>query len=133
MSRSIGPVFPNAAPGVDERRHHVERQHALADRALLVLQIGMMREDLLAVEILGPESRRRHDVLAPRRQVRRVRQREKRNALVVDLLDDDLLVERPVGDEMSRLVKAETGRSAQQHPAEPRCCRLYPARPAARP
>ena len=79
-----------------------------------------MREDLLAVEILRPEAGRRHDVFAARRQIGRVRQREERNALVVDFLDRDLLFERPVRDEMPGFVKAKAGRAAEQDFAEPR-------------
>ena len=89
-----------------------------AERALLVLQVRMMRENLLAVEVLRPESRRRDDVLAPRREIGRVRQREERNALVVDLLDRDLLFECPVRDEMSAFMKAKAGRAAEQDLAE---------------
>src|SRR5688572_14462014 len=88
-------------------------EHTLAERALFVLQMGMVRENLLAVEILCPEACRRDHVLAPRRKIRGVRQREERNAFVVDLLDCDLLFERPVRNEVAGLVQAKTGHAAE--------------------
>ncbi len=52
--------------GIHERRDDVKGEHALAERAFFVFQIRMMREDLLAVEILRPEPGRRHDVFTAR-------------------------------------------------------------------
>ena len=118
------PCLAERGARIDQRCDDVKGQHALAERALLVLQVGMMRENLLAVEILRPEARRRHDVFAPRRQIGRVRQREERNALVVDLLDRDLLFERPVRDQVPAFVEAKARRAAEQDLAELRRARF---------
>lgn len=46
-------------------------------------------------------------------------QREERNASVVDLLDRDLFLERPVCDQVSAFVEAKARRTAEQDLAEP--------------
>ena len=100
VSRSTGPVLAERRARINQRRDDVKREHALAERALLVAQVGMVRENLLAVEKLRPEAGGRHGELAPRRQVRRVRQREERHALPAHLLHHHFFFERPIGDQV---------------------------------
>ena len=116
VSRSSGPVFRTRPR---HKRCDDMEASILCGTALLVLQVRMMREDLLAVQVLGPEACRRDHVLAPRRQNGSVRQREEGNAFEVDLLDRDLLFERPICDEVSPFVKTKPRRAPEQDLAKP--------------
>ena len=56
VSRSTGPVFPNAAPEYTSDVTTWKASIPLRNGALLVLQVRVMREDLLAVEVLRPHA-----------------------------------------------------------------------------
>src|SRR5688572_29156190 len=84
----------------------------------------MMRQNLLAIQVLRPHARGRHDVFASRREIGRVRDREERDALVVDFLDLDLLFERPVRNQVTGFMQSQPGKTAEKNFSELRCARL---------
>jgi len=84
---------------------------ALLMRAVEVSCLPSLIPERLDIELSLPDQKTLQCVV-------RVAEGEERDAFVVDLLDDYLLFERPVGNQVTGFVEPEPRRAAQEHLAE---------------
>ena len=99
---------------IGRRRDHVEGEDSLGERRALVPQVGAAAEQPLVLRVLDPEARRRDDEFATRREPAPMRDREKRDAVKVDLAEPGLLPQRGVGQQVAGLMGAQPEDAAYQ-------------------
>ena len=114
VSRSDGPGLRERGARVRHRRQHVEREHALRERRLLVAAGAAAVQQPFVLRVLHPEARRGDRELLPRRQPARMRDREERDAVEVHLLESRGLRRTPGRTTVPASCAPEAYRAARQ-------------------